>query len=74
MSTLAEATNVKLEGYQPVTPPITPTLGMFQTQFPPNPNPIMRCPLPPLSTSPDSLRQYYVNGNVPQTRIFQPSL
>lgn len=74
MSTLAEATSVKLQNYQPVTPPIAPTIGQFQTQFPPTPNPIIRCPLPPLSSNPDSLRQYYVNGSVPQTRIFQPSL
>lgn len=31
----------------------------------------MRCPLPPIWTSnPDSIRQFYVGGRVPQTRIY----
>jgi hypothetical protein len=34
---------------------------------------MMRCPLPPLfQPSPDSLRSYYLKGQVPQFRIFTP--
>lgn len=35
-------------------------------------NAMMRCPLPPVSVSPDSLRQYYRGGQLPQTRVMSP--
>jgi hypothetical protein len=42
-------------------------------QFPPNPNPYLRCPIPPVAATADSLRQYYVGGLVPQNRIMTPA-
>jgi hypothetical protein len=39
----------------------------------PTRNAFMRCPFPPIATaSPDSLRQFYTNGVVPQNRIYNP--
>lgn len=35
-------------------------------------NPTIRCPLPPLSTTPDTLRQFYRGGIIPENRIFSP--
>jgi hypothetical protein len=39
----------------------------------PSLNSMMKCPLPPVSVSPDSLRQYYRGGQLPQTRVLSPS-
>ena len=36
-------------------------------------SPMMRCPLPPIAVSPDSLRQFYRGGMLPQKRLFGPS-
>lgn len=33
-------------------------------------NPTIRCPLPPITATPDTLRQFYRAGIVPQNRIF----
>lgn len=38
-------------------------------------NTFMRCPLPPIfASNPDSVRQFYVDGRVPQIRIYAQSL
>jgi hypothetical protein len=69
--TLEQATQAEREGLKPVVglPMTAPVAGYAQQQYPPNPNPFLRCPLPPISASPDSLRQYYQGGQVPQSRI-----
>jgi hypothetical protein len=35
-------------------------------------NPFLRCPMPPISVTPDSLRQYYSGGQIPQFRVLTP--
>jgi hypothetical protein len=38
-------------------------------------NPVLRCPIPPIwQTTPDSLRQFYNTGGVPQMRMFTPPI
>lgn len=72
MPTLEEAT-------QPVdTSKMTPAVA--STQAPPAPdaqnapaqNPFLRSPMPPTNASPDSLRQFYSGGLVPQFRAVPP--
>lgn len=73
MATLKEATNVDLSGYEPVER-ISAGLGL--PQFPegqPTKNPFLRCPMPPVAITPDSLRQYYTGGQIPQFRILTPA-
>lgn len=41
--------------------------------YPASPNTILRCPLPPSANTPDSLRQFYQDGLIPQGRILSPS-
>lgn len=45
-------------------------------QNPSGPNPFLRCPLPLAFDGPpvDALRQFYRNGEIPQTRIITPNL
>jgi hypothetical protein len=63
-----------MTGYSPVTPAV-PISGPFTSPiFPPGPNPFLRCPLPPVVVTPDSLRQFYRDGMIPQSRIITPSL
>lgn len=59
-------------GYTPVQPPVL-SAPTQPPQFPPAPHPYLRCPLPPVSVTPDSLRQFYKGGEVPQARILTPS-
>src|SRR5580658_2968606 len=42
-------------------------------QYPLNPNPFRRCPLPAIVVSPDDLRQFYQGGAIPQNRIMTPA-
>lgn len=58
-----------LNGGVPQHPPISNTGVDLQPSF----NSMMRCPLPPLQVSPDSLRQFYRGGQLPQTRILTPN-
>jgi hypothetical protein len=51
-----------------LNPQIAPSVNLEPTL-----NPMMKCPLPPISVSPDSLRQYYRGGMFPQKRLFGPS-
>jgi len=37
-------------------------------------NSMTRCPLPPISSSPDSLRTFYMGGRIPQHRILPSSV
>lgn len=71
MPSLTQAQQTDLSGYEPVEPKgqkAMPPMVDFQPVY----NPYIRCPLPPISVTPDSLRQYYVGGQVPQFRVLTP--
>lgn len=74
MPALVETIGVDLSNYVqaargPVTPQAPPSSNLE-----PGYNVYLRCPLPPIwSATPDSLRQFYQNSVVPQTRLFSPS-
>ncbi len=70
MPSVKEATGQDLSGYTPVTP--SPQASLPPTQnLQPVLNTVIRCPLPPVfQSNPDSLRQFYSGGAVPQFRIF----
>ena len=76
MPALAERTTsqVDMSGYVPVDKlSAAPAQGIPSSNLEPGYNVYIRCPLPPVWTSsPDSLRQYYRNNLVPQTRLFNP--
>lgn len=72
MATLREAQQTDLSNYEPVAPKAMNALPPM-TDFQPVYNPYIRCPLPPISVTPDSLRQYYVGGQVPQFRVLTPT-
>lgn len=58
-----------LEARAPQTPPNSEVTqpSVYST--------FMRCPLPPIwVANPDSVRQFYVSGRVPQFRIYAPSV
>jgi hypothetical protein len=81
MPSLKERTGLNLGvlGYSPVQPqPVVSRVqgpGLPSDSQEPGFNHFLRCPLPPIwQSSPDSLRQFYQNGKVPQTRIFNPPL
>lgn len=62
---------VGLEGYSTIAPPARTAPPSLDLE--PGRNDVIRCPLPPLwQASPDSLRQFYVKGAVPQMRIMTP--
>lgn len=78
MPSLAESTKTYQQlqeaGYKPVEASAVnkPTPSPDASQEPVYTG-YIRCPLPILSNStPDSLRTYYINGKVPQYRIFNP--
>lgn len=63
-------------GYTPVEPQTQPTpqSGPAMDQGP-APNMFVRTPMPPVwSTNPDSARQFYRNGKIPQFKIWTRSL
>jgi hypothetical protein len=70
---LSESLNIDLDGYAPA---IENTGGggtvLSNNSLEPAYNPVIRCPLPPVSVTPDSLRQYYLNGQIPQYRLLTP--
>jgi hypothetical protein len=74
MATLKESLAADLTGYTPVQ--VEPTLAKYhppmEPDLQPKFNPMLRCPLPPVSVTPDSLRQFYLGGVVPQMRVFTP--
>jgi hypothetical protein len=74
MPSLVDLTSQDLSSYTPVapvtasTPPTIPATNME-----PGLNTVLRCPIPPVwQSSPDSLRQFYQNNQVPQIRLFNP--
>ena len=52
----------------PLTTPAQPPT------FPQAPNQFLRCPLPPTAITPDSLRQFYRTGEIPQARVMTPTI
>lgn len=50
-----------------------PQRAELEADLQPGLNPMMKCPLPPVTVSPDSLRQYYRGGILPQIRVLSPS-
>lgn len=77
MPSLAESTGLDLSsmGYSPVdgAGSAKPSSPAPTTNLEPGYNKFLRCPIPPVwQSSPDSLRQFYNNGIVPQNRLFNP--
>lgn len=73
MPSLKESQNTDLSNYESVEQKAAPiAFPPFHNDLQPVYNPYIRCPLPPISVTPDSLRQYYVNGQVPQFRVLTP--
>lgn len=61
-------------GYEHIQAPSqTPGNPAQPPEYPPATNPYLRCPLPPVNVTPDSLRQFYKGGEIPQARILTPS-
>jgi hypothetical protein len=75
MATIREAlaASDNLKGYEPIEEPMRGIGLPPQTEGQPTINPFLRCPMPPVGVTPDSLRQYYVRGQVPQFRILTPA-
>lgn len=71
---LSESLNANLSGYIPVESPITnvqrPNLD---ESLQPRYNPMLRCPIPPVSFNPDTSRAFYMGDKVPQFRILTPN-
>lgn len=72
MPSLADATGQDLSAYKQVNASpqasLPPTMGLEPTL-----NTVIRCPLPPIfQAAPDSLRQYFQGGKIPQTRLLSP--
>lgn len=70
---------IGVEGMEPATPtqPIQAPMAHFPPETPQEPggSGFTRCPLPPIyATNPDSLRQFYKSGKVPQMRIYSQVL
>lgn len=65
--------NLDLSAYSPVKQqPMPPTTGV-QENLQPVRSQFVRCPLPAIwSASPDALREMYIGGKIPQTRLFNP--
>jgi hypothetical protein len=71
----AQSTNIDMSGYSPVqsTNPIN-TGSIPSVDLEPGRNVYLRCPIPPIwSSTPDTLRQFYRSGAVPQIRLFNPT-
>lgn len=66
-----------LEGYVNASPSKTTnvvTAPAPSSDMEPGRNMMLRCPMPSLwSVSPDSLRQFYIKGQVPQSRVMLPA-
>jgi hypothetical protein len=74
MPRLNEATQSDLSGYTSVSAGVSQTASPPVSDLQPVLNSMIRCPLPPIfQASPDSLRQFYVGGKVPQSRLLTPA-
>jgi hypothetical protein len=72
MPTITDSLSADTSRYQSVEIPVGGTNLPPLNEGQPTINPYLRCPLPPISVTPDSLRQYYVGGQIPQFRILTP--
>lgn len=69
MPPLSETLGTNMKGFEPapslsLTPQSVPGTGGFR------PNPVIRCPLPPINATVDNLRQFNdADGNVPRRRV-----
>lgn len=73
MPTLEEALGANLEGYSPVVAQPVINAPTPSVDLQPGRSATIRCPLPILGqATPDSLRSYFLNGQVPQTRLLSP--
>lgn len=71
---LATATSLEYASkFEPIATPqrmsLVPMQPLQLQNSQPGPNAVLRCPLPQITSSPDSLRQFYNGGYVPQTRL-----
>jgi len=71
---LATATSPEYASkFEPISTPqrmsLVPMQPLQLSNTQPGSNPVLRCPLPQITSSPDSLRQFYVGGFIPQTRL-----
>lgn len=71
MATLKESLSADLSGYVPVVK-LPNAMPPIDNDLQPRMNPFVRCPIPPVSVSPDSLRQFYLGGKIPQMRLMTP--
>ena len=70
MASIKDSTGQDLSAYTPVTPTTPPPASAPSVNDAPLRNPFLRTPLPSLNpVSPDSLRQFFNGGRVPQSRI-----
>lgn len=70
MPSLSDALSADVSNYSPVDPGSARTASAPSGDLQPNYNTVMRCPLPPIfQAAPDSLRQFYIGSQVPQTRL-----
>lgn len=72
MTTLERATSVdtsKMTRIEPPRPQFPAVPDMLQQ---PGLNAFLRCPMPPITVTPDTLRQFYRGGQVPQARVLTP--
>lgn len=73
MPSLAQAVNADLSGYTPVQNPTNTNQPTPSTNMQPGRSAVMRCPLPILgAATPDALRSYFLDGQVPQVRLMTP--
>lgn len=68
MPTISESQNADLAGYVPFERP--PVISQMVTDNKPKANRFVRCPLPPFSSDPDTLRQFETGNQVPQIRVW----
>lgn len=73
MAPLNQALKTSLDGYAPVENQPALQGAAPPSDMQPGMNPMLRCPLPAISSNPDSLRQFYLGGKVPQMRVFPPT-
>jgi hypothetical protein len=71
MATLKESLAADLTGYMPVARP-TAFQPPVELELQPRLNTMLRCPIPPVAVTPDSLRQFYQGGVIPQMRVLTP--
>jgi hypothetical protein len=65
--------NLDMSGYQEIETPVKANAPTPNANLEPGLNAYLRCPLPPVwTTPPDSLRQFYQKDVVPQWRLFNP--